>query len=372
MSRSTPPFRADHVGSLLRPKELLAARNEHAAGSLPYEKLREIEDRYIKEVVKLQEDAVGLHAITDGEFRRAMFHVDFLKHIHGVTVSYSDYKVKFRGAGQDVEMAPPVLGVASRLQRPAGGVAVEDFKYLKSVTSRTPKLCIPSPSMLHFRGGRGSINQDAYPDLADFFDDLARVYREELADLGKAGCTYVQLDDTNLAYLCDPEHRARVKSIGEDPDKLPSLYAKLISDSVKDRPKDMVTAIHLCRGNFRSAWVAEGSYETVAETMFNEVDVDAFFLEYDDDRSGGFEPLRFVPKDKMVVLGLVTSKRPTLEAKDELKRRIEEASKFIPLDQLALSPQCGFSSSEHGNDLSVDEQIAKLRLVVETAREVWG
>ncbi len=371
MSRSTPPFRADHVGSLLRPKELLAARKEHADGSLPYEKLREIEDKYIRDVVKLQED-VGLQAITDGEYRRAMFHVDFLKHIHGVTVSYSDYKVKFRGAGKDVEMAPPVLGVSGRLERPEGGVSVKDFAYLKSVVSQTPKICIPSPSMLHFRGGRGSINEEAYPDIDGFFEDLARVYREELADLGKAGCTYVQLDDTNLAYLCDPQHRDRAKAIGEDPDRLPSVYAKLISDSVKDKPKNMTTAIHLCRGNFRSAWVAEGSYETVAETMFNEVGVDAFFLEYDDARSGGFEPLRFVPKEKFVVLGLVTSKRPDLESKDDLKRRIEEASKFISLDQLCLSPQCGFSSSEHGNDLSVEQQVAKLRLVVETAREVWG
>jgi 5-methyltetrahydropteroyltriglutamate--homocysteine methyltransferase len=371
MSQPTPPFRADQVGSLLRPKDLLAARKQHAEGSLPYEELRAIEDRAIRGVVKLQED-VGLQGITDGEFRRAMFHVDFLKHIHGVSVSYSDYKVKFRGTDKDVEMSPPVLGVSGRLQRPEGGVAVRDFSFLKSVVSRTPKLCIPSPSMLHFRGGRGGIDQTAYPQIEGFFADLARVYREEVADLAAAGCRYLQLDDTNLAYLCDPEHRQRAQAIGEDPNRLPSIYAKLISDSVKDRPKDMVVGIHLCRGNFRSSWVAEGSYETVAETLFNEIDVNAFFLEYDDARSGGFEPLRFVPKGKTVVLGLVTSKRPQLESKDDLKRRIEEASKFLPLDQLALSPQCGFSSSEHGNDLTVEEQIAKLRLVVETAREVWG
>jgi 5-methyltetrahydropteroyltriglutamate--homocysteine methyltransferase len=372
MFRSTPPFRADHVGSLLRPKELLAARKQHAEGALAYEALREIEDRHIRDVVKLQEGEVGLQAITDGEFRRAMFHVDFLKHVHGVTVSYSDYKVKFRGASKDVEMAPPVLGVSGRLSRPEGGVAVRDFAFLKSVVSRTPKLCIPSPSMLHFRGGRGSIDQKAYPDMDGFFADLARIYQEEVADLAAAGCTYLQLDDTNLAYLCDPEHRERAKALGEDPNKLPSTYAKLISDSVKDRPKNMTAAIHLCRGNFRSAWVAEGSYETVADTLFNEIDVDAFFLEYDDDRSGGFEPLRFVPKGKFVVLGLVTSKHGALESKDELKRRIDEAAKFLPLEQLALSPQCGFSSSEHGNDLTVSDQVAKLRLVVETAREVWG
>jgi 5-methyltetrahydropteroyltriglutamate--homocysteine methyltransferase len=312
MLRSTPPFRADHVGSLLRPKELLAARKLHAEGTLPYESLREIEDRHIRDVVKLQEEEIGLESITDGEFRRALFHVDFLKHIHGVTVSYTDYKVKFRGAEKEVEMAPPVLGVNARLERPKGGVAVADVRFLKSVVSRTAKVTIPSPSMLHFRGGRGSIDKSAYPDMDDFFTDLARVYREEIADLAAVGCTYVQLDDTNLAYLCDPEHRDRAKAIGEDPNKLPSVYAKLISDSVKDRPKNMTSAIHLCRGNFRSAWVAEGSYETVAETLFNEIDVDAFFLEYDDARSGGFEPLRFVPMGKLVVLGLVTSKSGAL------------------------------------------------------------
>jgi 5-methyltetrahydropteroyltriglutamate--homocysteine methyltransferase len=371
MRRTTPPFRADQVGSLLRPKELLLARKQREQGEITPQQLRSLEDRCIREVVKLQED-VGLQGITDGEFRRAIFHVDFLKRISGVTVSASQYKVKFRGQGKEIDFAPPVLGVSERLQRPAGGVAVDDFRFLKSATARTPKLCIPSPSMLHFRGGRGSVDQTAYPDIAEFFDDLARVYREELADLAAAGCTYLQLDDTNLAYLCDPEHRERARAIGEDPAKLPSLYAKLISDSVRGRPANFTTAIHLCRGNFRSAWVAEGSYEAVAETLFNEIDVDAFFLEYDDSRSGGFEPLRFVPKGKLVVLGLVTSKRPELEPKDLIKRRIEEAARFVPIESLALSPQCGFSSSEHGNDLSVAEQIAKLRLVVEIAAEVWG
>jgi 5-methyltetrahydropteroyltriglutamate--homocysteine methyltransferase len=371
MLRSTPPFRADHVGSLLRPKELLVARRDHAEGRLSAQGLREVEDRHIRDVVALQE-RVGLDAITDGEFRRAIFHVDFLKRIHGVSVSTSEYKVKFRGEGKEIDFAPPVLGVSARLERPEGGVAVEDFRFLKSVTSRTAKLCIPSPSMLHFRGGRGSVSKSAYPEIEEFFADLARIYREEVADLASAGCGYLQLDDTNLAYLCDPEHRERARAIGEDPKKLPSVYAKLITESVKDRPKHMTAAIHLCRGNFRSAWVAEGSYEAVAETLFNEIGVDAFFLEYDDARSGGFEPLRFVPKGKLVVLGLVTSKRGVLESKDELKRRIEEASRFMPLESLALSPQCGFSSSEHGNDLSVAEQVDKLRLVVETAREVWG
>jgi 5-methyltetrahydropteroyltriglutamate--homocysteine methyltransferase len=359
------------VGSLLRPKELLTARRNREAGNLTAGELHDIEDRAIQHAVKLQED-VGLHGVTDGEYRRAIFHVDFLKHIQGVTVSASEYTVKFRSADKVIDFAPPVLGVSARLARPKGGIAVEDFSFLRGVTKRTPKLCIPSPSMLHFRGGRGSVDSKAYPEIGEFFSDLARVYREEIRDLAGAGCRYVQLDDTNLAYLCDPEHRERARRIGEDPAKLPSLYAKLISDSISERPKDMVAAIHLCRGNFRSTWVAEGSYEAVAETLFNEIAVDAFFLEYDDERSGGFEPLRFVPKGKIVVLGLVTSKRPELEAKDELKRRIDEAARYVPLESLALSPQCGFSSSEHGNDLTEEQEIAKLRLVVETANEVWG
>ena len=371
MKRTVPPFRADHVGSLLRPADLLAARKRREQGEVSAEELRRIEDQAILHAVALQQD-VGLEAITDGEYRRAIFHVDFLKHIQGVTASASSYKVKFRGAKEEIDFAPPVLAVTGKLQLPKGGISVEDFKYLKSVTNKTAKLCIPSPSMLHFRGGRDSVDSSVYPDMAEFFEDLARVYREEIAQLAAAGCKYLQLDDTNLAYLCDPEHRERARSIGEDPDMLPSLYSKLISDCLRDRPKDMVASIHLCRGNFRSAWVAEGSYETVAETMFNEIDVDGFFLEYDDARSGGFEPLRFVPKGKVVVLGIVTSKRPDLESKADLKRRVEEASKFLDLDALALSPQCGFSSSEHGNALTEAEEIAKLRLVVETAEEIWG
>jgi 5-methyltetrahydropteroyltriglutamate--homocysteine methyltransferase len=350
---------------------LLEARRRRESGELSAAELRKLEDESIRRVVQ-QQEAVGLQAVTDGEFRRAIFHVDFLKHIGGVTVSASNYKLKFRGTSQDVDFSPPVLGVAQRLERPKAGIAVEDFGFLKAQTKQTAKLCIPSPSMLHFRGGRGSVDPQAYPEIEEFFSDLARVYREEVAALAQAGCKYLQLDDTNLAYLCDPEHRERARSIGEDPAKLPSTYAKLISDALRGRPKDMTACIHLCRGNFRSAWVAEGGYEMVAETLFNEIDVDGFFLEYDDARSGDFQPLRFVPKGKIIVLGLVTSKRPELESKDELKRRIEQASKYVPLDSLALSPQCGFSSSEHGNALSEQEQLAKLRLVVETAREVWG
>ncbi len=366
----TPPFRADQVGSLLRPERLLTARAAHQKGELSAADLRTVEDECIREAVALQE-AAGLNGITDGEYRRTYFHVDFLERIEGVRVSEAQYKVRFRGAKKDVDFAPPVMTVTGRLDRPAP-IAVADFEFLKSATSKTPKLCIPSPSMLHFRGGRGGVDQDAYPEIDGFFADLARIYREEIADLAAAGCTYLQLDDTNLAYLCDPAHQERAREIGEDPDKLPGTYARLISDSVAGRPDGMRVCIHLCRGNFRSAWVAEGGYDPVAEVIFNEIDVDGFFLEYDDARSGGFEPLRFVPKGKTVVLGLITTKLPELESRDQLKRRIDEAAKFVPMEQLALSPQCGFSSTVHGNDLTIEEEFAKLRLVVEVAREVWG
>jgi len=369
-ANAKPPFRADHVGSLLRPPALLEARARHQAGELSAQELRAVEDESIRGAVALQEE-VGLEGVTDGEYRRTYFHVDFLERIAGVSVSESQYTVRFRGAGKDVDMAPPMLGVSGRLKRPEA-IAVDDFAFLKSVTGKTPKLCIPSPSMLHFRGGRGGVDQQAYPEIDGFFADLARIYREEIADLGAAGCTYLQLDDTNLAYLCDPVHRQRARDIGEDPDRLPATYAKLISDSLAGRPDGMTVCIHLCRGNFRSSWVAEGGYDPVAETLFNEIDVDGFFLEYDDARSGTFEPLRLVPKGKTVVLGLITTKLPALESADQLKRRIDEAAAYVPLDQLCLSPQCGFSSTVHGNDLTVEEEMAKLRLVTEVAREVWG
>ena len=365
-----PPFRADHVGSLLRPPELLEARRRHAAGELSDAALRAAEDEAIRGAVAMQE-SVGLEGVTDGEFRRTYFHVDFLERLEGVSVSQADYKVKFHSARGDVDFSPPVLGVSGRLARPRP-IAVDDFAFLRSLTTRTPKLCIPSPSMLHFRGGRGAVDAEAYPEMEAFFADLARVYREEIADLAAAGCTYLQLDDTNLAYLCDPVHRERARAIGEDPDALPHTYARLISESVRDRPPGMTVCIHLCRGNFRSAWVAEGGYEPVAETLFNEIEVDGFFLEYDDVRSGGFEPLRFVPPGKTVVLGLVTTKRPELEARDDLRRRVEEASRYVPLERLALSPQCGFSSTVHGNEITAEQQAAKLRLVVETAAEIWS
>ena len=365
-----PPFRADHVGSLLRPAALLEARTQHQEGRISAQELRAVEDESIRDAVALQEE-VGLEGITDGEYRRTYFHIDFLERIEGVSVSDSQYTVRFRGARGDVDFAPPILGVKGRLGRPEP-IAVDDFTFLRSASGKTPKLCIPSPSMLHFRGGRGGVDEEAYPEIDGFFADLARVYREEIGDLAEAGCTYLQLDDTNLAYLCDPVHQQRARDIGEDPDQLPRTYAKLISESVAGRPEGMTVCIHLCRGNFRSSWVAEGGYDPVAETLFNEIDVDGFFLEYDDTRSGTFEPLRFVPKGKKVVLGLITTKLPDLESRDLLKRRIDEAAKYVPLEQLALSPQCGFSSTVHGNDLTVEEEIAKLRLVVEVASEVWG
>lgn len=364
------PFRADHVGSLLRPQRLLDARARRDAGEIGAAELRAVEDDAIREVVAIQEDC-GLQGVTDGEARRTYFHIDFLEQIEGVGVEMSGIASHFHREDGDLDFAPPKLKIQGRLKRnkPIMG---PDFDYLKGVTRRTPKVTIPSPSMAHFRGGRGAVDKDAYPEMGDFFADLARVYREEVGDLAARGLRYLQLDDTNLAYLCDPELREGARAIGEDPDKLPSLYAGLINDSIAGRPDDMLVTVHLCRGNFRSAWVAEGGYDPVAEVLFGDVDVDGFFLEYDTDRAGDFSPLRYVPKDKYVVLGLVSSKKPQLEDKDELKRRIETAAALVPLEQLCISPQCGFSSTVHGNDISVDDQRRKLELCVQVAEEVWG
>jgi 5-methyltetrahydropteroyltriglutamate--homocysteine methyltransferase len=367
--RTVPPFRADHVGSFLRPKALLDARERRRKGEISAAQLREVEDGAIREVVRFQED-LGLQGITDGEYRRTYFHVDFLEQLDGVETS-GGLQVTFHSAAGDVGFAPPVLKVTGKV-RHAKPIQLADFEFLKSVTRRVPKVTIPSPTMLHFRGGRGGISTDAYPDLEGFFADVAAAYREELAQLGAAGCRYVQLDDTNLAYLCDPKLREGARSRGDDPNELPKRYARLINGAIKDRPAGMQVCIHLCRGNFKSAWVAEGGYEPVAESLFNDLAVDGYFLEYDDARSGDFSPLRFVPKGKIVVLGLVTTKTSELETKVELKRRIDEAAKHVPLDQLCLSPQCGFSSTVHGNEIMREVQAAKIRLVVDTAREVWG
>ena len=368
-ARTAPPFRADHVGSFLRPKALLDAREQRRQGAITAEQLRTVEDAAIRDIVRFQED-VGLQGITDGEFRRTYFHIDFLERLEGVETK-GGLTVSFHSADGNVDFAPPVMHIVSKV-RHVKPIQLADFRFLQSVTKRTPKVTIPSPTMLHFRGGRGAISRDAYPDLDAFFADVAAAYRAELKSLGDAGCTYVQLDDTNLAYLCDAKMREGAKQRGDDPNELPRRYAALINAAIADRPAGMTICTHLCRGNFKSAWAAEGGYEPVAEVLFNELKVDGYFLEYDDARSGDFAPLRHVPKGKTVVLGLVTTKLDTLETKDDLKRRIDAAAKFMPLEQMALSPQCGFSSTVHGNAIHVEAQAQKLRLIVDTARDVWG
>jgi 5-methyltetrahydropteroyltriglutamate--homocysteine methyltransferase len=370
MRRTSPPFRADHVGSLLRPKALLEARERAKLGILAADELRQVEDQAIRDAVRLQED-VGLQAVTDGEFRRGSWHMDFLYQIGGVVRSEDALKVRFHNERGDLEFTPSALRVTGPLHLDHC-IFADAFTFLKSVTAAVPKLTIPAPSMIHYRGGRSVIDPEVYPDLAAFWRDLARVYAQEIEGLGKLGCTYVQLDDTSLAYLNDPTQRGYMQSQGGDPDRQHLIYMELINQALARRPAGMKVCVHMCRGNFRSSWVAAGGYDYVAEALFNDLAVDGFFLEYDDARSGGFEPLRFVPKDKLVVLGLVTTKRGVLEDKDALKRRIEEAARFIPGDQICLSPQCGFSSTVDGNDLTLEEQAAKLRLIVETAREIWG
>ena len=368
-SPASPPFRADHVGSFLRPKALLDARAQFASKAIDAAALRRVEDEAIRGVVRFQED-IGLQGITDGEFRRTYFHIDFLTQLEGVTTQ-GGIAVSFHSTAGDVDFAPPVMKVTGRV-RHVKPIQRADFEFLRSVATRTPKVTIPSPTMLHFRGGRGAISRDAYPDLDAFYDDVAAAYRDELRSLAEAGCTYVQLDDTNLAYLCDEKMREGARSRGDDPNDLPRRYAALINAAIADRPKGMTVCIHLCRGNFKSAWAAEGGYEPVAEVLFNELDVDGYFLEYDDARSGDFAPLRFLPKDKIVVLGLVSTKLDRMETKDDLKRRIDAAAKHAPIAQFCVSPQCGFSSTVHGNEIHVETQAAKLRLCVDTAREVWG
>ncbi len=364
------PARYDHVGSFLRPQYLLQAREQHASGAIDAAQLRAVEDRAIAEIVRFQED-VGLKSITDGEFRRTYFHIDFLEQLGGVK---TDIPVTIQRPDGTQELAPPVMRVIGKV-RHAKDIQLADFRYLRSQVSegRTPKVSIPSPTMLHFRGGRAGISKEHYPELdPDFYQDVANAYGDELRSLAAAGCTYVQMDDTNLAYLCDEKMRAAARTRGDDPDELPHRYAKFINLVVAQKPAGMLLAMHLCRGNFKSTHAASGNYEPVAEALLKEMDLDAYFMEYDDDRSGDFKPLRYLPKGKTVVLGLVTTKFGTLESKDDLKRRIDEAAQYVPLEQLALSPQCGFSSTVHGNDIAVEAQRDQLRLVVETAREVWG
>ncbi len=366
-ARTRPPFRAEHVGSLLRPASLLKAREEHARNAISGEDLRRIEDDAVREVVRRQED-IGLKSVTDGEFRRVDWFMDFKYAIGGIEKLTEKIKVPFRSAagGLDFEFLAYRVGERMRLDET---IFAPDFAFLKSVaTGAVPKLTIPSPSMMHYPAGRG-VDRNIYPDWDMFYSDLAEIYRQEIAGLAALGCTSLQLDDTSLSFLNDPARRAM---LGEGAETQHLRYIKLFNDSVADRPSDMTICTHTCRGNYRSAWMAEGSYDHVAEALFSDLDVDGFFLEFDDERSGGFEPLRFLPKGKMVVLGLVTTKSGKLESKDDLKRRIDQAAKFAPLDQLCLSPQCGFASTAEGNLLTIDDQFAKLKLVVETARDVWG
>jgi 5-methyltetrahydropteroyltriglutamate--homocysteine methyltransferase len=370
--RTVPPFRADHVGSLLRPQKLLAAREQFAAGQISAEQLRALEDDAIREVVQMQRD-VGLQSATDGEFRRASWHMDFIYRLGGVEQVTGDITVHFRNADGEIDFTPAAIAVTDRV-RLERTIFAEDFEFLKGVVGAgvTPKLTIPSPNMVHYRGGRAALDPSVYPDVDQFWADLASAYADQVRAIAELGCTYLQFDDTSLAYLNDPAQRQEMEQRGEDSAHLHETYVRNINNALAGRPAGLAITTHLCRGNFRSSWAAEGGYDFVAEALFGGLDVDGFFLEYDDARSGGFEPLRFVAPGKMVVLGLVTTKRGELESKGELMRRIEEASRFIAIEQLCLSPQCGFSSTAEGNVLTYDDQVAKLELIVETAAEVWG
>ena len=365
-SNDTPPFRADMVGSLLRSSTLKAARDRRERGEIDAAALERVEDEEIVKLVRKQEE-VGLKAVTDGEYRRAWWHYDFLGALDGVELVSVDQGIQFAGV-QTKAQAPRIVGKIGFSDHPF----IEHFKFLAANTGRVPKMTIPSPSMLHYRGGRKMINAGVYADMEGFYHDLGQAYRGAVGAFADAGCRYLQLDDVSFAYLCDPDQRTMLAERGDDPGKQPQIYADMINAAVRGRPSDMVVTMHLCRGNFRSTFVASGGYEPVAELLFNGIDIDGYFMEWDNDRSGGFEPLRFLPKGKKVVLGLVTSKSGTLESKDDIRRRIDEASKYASLDQLCLSPQCGFASTEEGNTLAEDEQWAKLRMIVEVAEEVWG
>src|SRR3954447_10268803 len=370
-ARDTPPYRADHVGSLLRPPTLLTAREDFAAGRIDAEELRAVEDDAIRDAVKLQED-VGLRSATDGEFRRATWHMDFIYQLGGIEKTPGQLTVKFHNAEGDIEFTPAAMHVDAKitLEHP---IFADHFQFLQDcVTTATPKLTIPSPSMVHYRGGRAAIDASVYPDMDSFWSDLTSAYADQVRAIAQLGGTYLQFDDTSLAYLNDPRQRAEMAAKGDDAEHLHEAYIRHINEALTDRPEGLAITTHMCRGNFRSSWVAEGGYDFVAEALFNELNVDGFFMEWDDARSGGFEPLRFVPEGKVVVLGLVTTKKGDLETKDLLKRRIEEAIHYVDLEQLCLSPQCGFSSTVEGNALTVEQEIEKLRLVVETAAEVWG
>ncbi|MGN6754389.1 MAG: 5-methyltetrahydropteroyltriglutamate--homocysteine S-methyltransferase [Intrasporangium sp.] len=373
--RTVPPFRADHVGSLLRPPELHEARARFAAGEIDADALAEAENASIDDVIALQRD-VGLQTATDGEHRRTSWHMDFIYQLDGVERTEQKLQVHFHNAGGDLDFETPAMAVTKQIGL-AHTIFGDAFSHLRNRVAElapgmTPKLTIPSPSMVHYRGGRSAISKDVYPQLDQFWDDLSAAYAAEVRGIAGLGCTYLQLDDTSLAYLNDPKQRALVAEQGGDPEHQHEQYIRTINAALAGRPESLRVTTHLCRGNFQSSWAAEGSYDFVAEALFGGLEVDGFFLEYDDERSGGFEPLRFVPPGKLVVLGLVTTKSPVLENKDDLKRRIDDAARYVPLEQLCLSPQCGFSSTVEGNALTRDEQVAKLRLVVATAQEVWG
>jgi 5-methyltetrahydropteroyltriglutamate--homocysteine methyltransferase len=367
MAHPPPPFRADQVGSLLRPAPLKEARAKREAGQISAEELSAIEDSEIMKIIKKQED-IGLQGITDGEFRRAWWHYDFLAKLDGVELVHIDHGIQFAGVQTKAE-APRVFG---KIDFSKSHPMLDHFRFLKANVSKTPKMTIPSPSMLHYRGGRKMINAGVYREMDEFYGDLGKAYGRAIAAFGEEGCTYLQLDDVSFAYLCDPEQRKMLADRGDDPEKQPHIYASMINTALKSRPQGMTISMHLCRGNFRSTFVASGGYEPIAELLFNEVGVDAYFMEWDTDRAGGFEPLRYLPKGKTVVLGLVTSKTGALEKTDEIKRRIDEATKYAPLEQLCLSPQCGFASTEEGNALGEEQQWAKLSMIVEIAGEVWG
>jgi 5-methyltetrahydropteroyltriglutamate--homocysteine methyltransferase len=366
MRRSSPPFRADHVGSLLRSAALKEARGKRGRGEITPEQLKAVEDREIEALIKKQE-AIGLKSITDGENRRQSWQIDFLETLPGIESYVGERKFKFQG----IQPKQVLIRVTKRLGAFDSHPMIEHFKFVQARTKATPKMTIPAPSAVHFRHGREGVPESLYPDIHDFYHDLGETYRKAVRAFADAGCRYLQLDEVNLTYLCDPKQRQIVVDRGDDPDALPAVYAGMINAAISDIPADMAITMHLCRGNFRSTFIASGGYEPVAELLFNAINVHGYFMEFDTERAGGFEPLRFVPKGKQVVLGLVTSKTGILESKNEIKRRIDEATKYVPLDQLCLSPQCGFASSEEGNILAEDEQWAKLRMIVELAEEIW-
>jgi 5-methyltetrahydropteroyltriglutamate--homocysteine methyltransferase len=360
-----PPFRADQVGSLLRPPALAAARAQFRRGALSGETLRRVEDDCIRSIVDRQQ-SIGLRSITDGELRRDYWHIDFLRRLDGVTIVEMANQKRFGGTAEQ----PPMATVTGRIGC-SSPIMVDAFAYLKSITRSTAKVTIPSPSMLYMRGGRNAVSRDAYPDLAQFWSDVAAAYRSAIRYFADRGCTYLQLDDVSFAYLCDEKFREGCRLNGDDPEALPQIFAGAVNGALQGRPAGMTITMHTCRGNFRSSWVAEGGYESIAEAMFS-IDVDGFFMEFDSARAGSFEPLRFLPSGKRAVLGLVTTKQGAIESADEIKRRIEAASAYVPLEGLCLSPQCGFSSTHHGNAVSETEQWRKLELVVRVAHEVWG